>query len=81
MGGIPSLVIGGKGLLSDNVMLEGTTSEVGVILERHNDDDEDSSWMTSFFYPPRSRTIPKSGLIWLCLLLKCIYLALPSCTP
>ena len=59
---VPGPVIGSKGLASDNTMLEGATSEIGVVLEGHGDggdDDEDSSWTTNFFYLPRSRTIPK----------------------
>ena len=59
---IPSPVIGGERLASDDMMLEGATSEVGVVLEGHvdgRDDDEDSNWTTNFFYPPRSRTIPR----------------------
>ena len=59
---IPGPVIRGEGLTGNDAVLKGATSEVGVVLERHNDggdDDEDSSWMTDFFYPPRSHTIPK----------------------
>ena len=37
MGRIPSLVIGGKRLSSDDMMLEGTTSEVLVVLKGHDD--------------------------------------------
>ena len=53
-------------MTGNDAMLESTTSEVLVVLERHadgRDDDEDPHWTTNFFYPPRSRTIPKSGLI------------------
>ena len=59
---VPGPVIGSKGLASYDTMAESTASKVGVILEGHvdgGDDDEDSSWTTNFFYPPRSRTIPK----------------------
>ena len=66
MSRIPSPVIGGEGLAGNDVVLECSTSEVGIVLERHDvggDDDEDSSQTTNFFYPPRSRTILKSGLI------------------
>ena len=59
---IPSPVIGGERLASNDTMLESATSEVGVVLEGHVDgrnDDEDSSWTTNFFYLPRSCTIPK----------------------
>ena len=56
---IPGLVIGSKGLTSDNAMRESTTSEVLVVLKGHGDDDEDSNWTTNFFYLPRSRAIPK----------------------
>ena len=59
MGRVPSLVVRGKGLTGDDAMREGPTSEVGVVFERHDEDDEDSSWMTNFFYLPRSCTIPK----------------------
>ena len=41
------------------MMLEGAASEVGVVLEGHGDDGEDSSWTTDPFYLPRSRTILK----------------------
>ena len=61
-GGVPSSIIGGEGMTGNDAMLESTTSEVLVVLERHadgRDDDEDSHWTTNFFYPPRSRTIPK----------------------
>ena len=59
---ILSPVIGSKGLASDNTVRKGAMSEVGVVLERHADgdeDDEDSRWTTNFFYLPRSRTIPE----------------------
>ena len=59
---IPGLVIRGEGLVSDDTMLEGAMSEIGVILERHDDggdDDRDSSRTTDFFYPSRSHTIPE----------------------
>ena len=54
---VPSPVIRGKGLVSNDAMRKGATSEVLVILEGHDDNDEDSSWTTDFFYLPRSRTI------------------------
>ena len=60
--GIPSPVIGSEVLTSDDTMLEGATSEIGVILKGHDDggnDDGDSSQMTDFFYPSRSHTIPE----------------------
>ena len=41
--GIPSPVIGSQGPMSEDVMLESTTSEVGVVLKGHDDDDKDSS--------------------------------------
>ena len=62
MSQVPGPVIGSKGLVGDNMMLEGATSEIGVVLEGHDeggDDDKDSSWTTNFFYLPRSHTIPK----------------------
>ena len=49
--------------MSEDAVLERATSEVLVVFKGHADDDEDSSWAASFFYLPRSRTIPKSGLI------------------
>ena len=58
-GGVPSSVVRGKGLMGDDAMREGPTSKVGVVFERHDEDDEDSSWTTNFFYLPRSHTIPK----------------------
>ena len=61
-GRIPGPVIRGEGLMGDDAMLKGTTSKIGVVLERHadgDDDDEDSSWTTNSFYLPRSRTIPE----------------------
>ena len=52
---VPGPVIRGKGLTSDNTMLEGAMSEIGVVLKGHDDggnDDEDSSWTTtSFIFP------------------------------
>ena len=57
--GIPGSVIRGQGLMSKDVMLESTMSEVLVVLEGHGDDDEDSNWTTNFFYLPRSHTILK----------------------
>ena len=62
VGGIPGSVVRGQGLTSKDVMLESTMSEVLVVLEGHDDDDEDSNWTTNF-YLPRSCTISKSGLI------------------
>ena len=59
MSGIPGPVVRGQRLMSDDVMREGTVSKVGVVLKRQGDDDGDSSWMTGFFYLPRSCTIPK----------------------
>ena len=61
---IPGPVIRGKGLTGNDAVLKGATSEVGIVLERHDggDDDEDSSWTTNFFYLPRSCTIPK--VVW-----------------
>ena len=59
---VPGPVIRSKGLTSDDTMLEGATSKIGVVLERHDDDGddgEDSSWTTNSFYLPRSRTILK----------------------
>ena len=58
---VPGPVIRSKGLMSDDTILEGAMSEIGVVLKGHDDgdDDEDSSWTTNFFYPPRSCTIPK----------------------
>ena len=59
---IPGPVIRGEGLTSDDMMLEGATSKIGVVLEGHDDggdDDEDPGWTTNSFYPPRSHTIPK----------------------
>ena len=58
-GGISSSVIRGQGLTSEDAMLKSTTSKVLVVLEGHDDDDEDSNWTMNFFYLPRSRTIPK----------------------
>ena len=57
-GGIPGSVIRGQRLTSKNTMLESTTSKVLVVLEGHDDDDEDSNWTMNFFYLPRSCTIP-----------------------
>ena len=62
--GIPGSVIKGQRLTSKDVMLESTTSKVLVVFEGHAEDDENSNWTTNFFYPPRSHTIPKSGLIF-----------------
>ena len=66
-GRIPSPVIRSEGLAGDDTVLKGSTSKVGIVLERHDvggeDDDENPDQTTDFFYPPRSRTIPKSGLI------------------
>ena len=59
---VPSPVIRGKGLASDDTMLEGATSEIRVVLKGHDDDvddGEDSSWTTNSFYLPRRRTILK----------------------
>ena len=61
-GCVPGLVIGSKRLTGNDTMLKGAMSKVGVILERHADDDnddEDSSWATNSFYLSRSRTIPE----------------------
>ena len=58
-GGVLSSIVGSEGLAGNDAMREGTTSEVGVVLERHDEDDENSSWTTNFFYPLRSRTIPE----------------------
>ena len=58
-GGVPSSIIGGEGLAGNDVMGEGTTGKVGVVLKRHDEDDEDSSWTTNSFYLSRSHTIPK----------------------
>ena len=63
MSRIPGPVIRGKGLMGNDAVLKGATSEVGVVLKRHDDGggggDEDPSWMMNFFYLPRSHTIPK----------------------
>ena len=59
---VPSPVVGSEGLASYDTVAESTASKVGVVLKGHvddGDDDEDSSWTTNFFYPPRSHTIPK----------------------
>ena len=45
--------------MSKDAMLESTMSEVLVVFEGHDDDDEDSNWTTNLFYLPRSHTIPK----------------------
>ena len=63
---IPGPVIRSEGLAGNDAVLEGATSEVGIVLERHDDgsdDDEDPSQTTNSFYPSKSCTIPKSGLI------------------
>ena len=63
---IPGPVVRGEGLAGNDMVLEGPTSKVGVVLERHDvggEDDENPGQTTDFFYPPRSCTIPKSGLI------------------
>ena len=59
VGRVPSSVVRGKRLTGDNMMREGPTSKVGIVFERHDEDDEDSSWTTDFFYLPRDHTIPK----------------------
>ena len=59
---IPGPVIRSERLAGNDVVLKGAMSEVGVVLERHDDggdDDEDSNWTMNFFYVPRSCTIPK----------------------
>ena len=59
---VPGPVIRSKGLTSDDTMLEGATSEIGVVLKGHDDggdDDKHSSWITNSFYLPRSCTILK----------------------
>ena len=61
-GGVPSSVLGSQRLMSKDMMLESTASEVLVVFKRH-DDDGSYSWTTNFFYLPRSRTTLKSGLI------------------
>ena len=63
---IPSPVIGGEGLAGNDAVLEGSTSEIGIVLKRHDvegDNDENSSQTMNFFYPPKRCTILKSGLI------------------
>ena len=56
---VPSSFVRGEGSTGDDAMRESTTSEVLVVFEGHAGNDEDSHWTTSFFYLPRSRTIPK----------------------
>ena len=58
-GGIPGSVIRSQRLTGKDMLLESTTSEVLVVFKGHDEDDEDSSWTASFFYLPRSRTVPK----------------------
>ena len=57
--GVSSSIIRGQRLVSHDMMAKGSTSGVGVVLERHDGDDGDSSQETDCFYPPKSRTIPE----------------------